>query len=119
MNRDDDYDKPDKGGGRNGRPTRTAKGRWLKGYCPNPKDRPSKAPARHASANGENRPETVVRVVCFERPVSDRKADVRVVRRGRGKVSDNPSHSWSPWGGKMVFFCALRGVCQLAPNNQR
>ena len=77
MNRDDDYDEPDKGGGRNGRPTRDAKGRWLKGYCPNPKDRPSKAPARHASANGGNRPISVVRWNPWQWPLTDGKAVVR------------------------------------------
>ncbi len=44
MNRDDDYDEPDEGGGRDGQPTRDANGRWLKGYCPNPKGRLDQSP---------------------------------------------------------------------------
>ena len=40
----DDHDPRKKKPGNTNKPTRDAKGRWLKNYCPNPKGRPTKKP---------------------------------------------------------------------------
>ena len=47
MTRDDGNDGPEVEGRRDGRANRDAKGRWRKGYCPNPKGRPKKRRANH------------------------------------------------------------------------
>lgn len=44
--RDDDSD-PTKRGHPRAKPTRDARGRWLKGHCPNPKGRPRKKPKEY------------------------------------------------------------------------
>lgn len=40
--RDDDDDQVDQNGDSPAKPTRDARGRWLKGHCPNPRGRPRK-----------------------------------------------------------------------------
>ena len=42
MMRDDDDDQVDQNGDNRAKPTRDDRGRWLKGYCPNPTGRPRK-----------------------------------------------------------------------------